>query len=213
MIEEVIELFHLAQPDVSERQLARIYGEALLNAAEQQNAAQEVVAQMHELDIDLNRRDPYVRAFFTSGVIGKERRDNVIRAAFENSSHPLLFNCLLVLNDHDRLFLLRTIIEEIQKLDDLRRRHFRVQVKSAVPLADDQRQRLMNDLRKAFKLEPVLDQRIEPNLLGGMVLRVGDFVFDGSVRTQLVNLRKQLREMSSHEIQSGRDRFSVAAGN
>jgi hypothetical protein len=41
-------------------------------------------------------------------------------------------------------------------------------------------------------------------------LRVGDWVFDGSVRTQLLNLRKKLREMSSHEIQSRRDSFSSA---
>ena len=88
--------------------------------------------------------------------------------------------------------LFRTVIEEMQKLDDLRRRRFRVKVHSVVPLASDQQQRLADDLRKAFQLEPILDQSIEPDLLGGMIVRVGDWVLDGSVRTQLVNLRKQL---------------------
>jgi F-type H+-transporting ATPase subunit delta len=207
------ELVQQAQPDVSEQRLARVYAEALLNVAAKQNATEEVVAELRELVQDLRGRQPYIRAFFTSGVIGKDRRDAAIKAAFEGRSHPLVLNVLLVLNDHERLFLLRPVVEELQILDDLRRRHFRVTVQSAVPLADDQRERLLEDLRKSFRLEPILEQKLDPDLLGGMVLRVADWVFDGSVRTQLVNIRKQLREMASHEIQSGRDRFSTAAGD
>jgi F-type H+-transporting ATPase subunit delta len=206
---ELQELVQQAQPDVSERRLARVYAEALLNVAGKQNVVEEVLAELRDLLKDVGGRDPYVQAFFTSGVIGKDRREAALKGAFENRSHPLVLNFLLVLNDHDRLFLLRPILEELQVLDDLRRRRFRVQVQSAVPLADDQQNRLLHDLRQSFRLEPVLEQRIDPDLLGGMVLRVADWVFDGSVRTQLVNLRKQLREMSSHEIQSGRDRFSA----
>ncbi len=213
MSADLKELVQQAQPDVSARHLARVYGEALLNAAERDNAAQEVMDEMHSLVADVGQRDAYVLAFFTSGVIGKERRETVIKTAFEDRCHPLVLNFMRVLNDHDRLQLFRTIVEEMQKLDDLRRRRFRVLVRSVVPLAQDQQQRLADDLRIAFQLEPVLDQRIEPDLLGGMIVRVADMVLDGSVRTQLVNLRKQLREMSSHEIQSRRDRFSSAEGN
>ena len=213
MTADLKELVERAQPDVGERQLARIYGEALLNAAEEQNAASDVLGQLKELAGDLSQRESFVRAFFTSGVIGKERRESAIRSAFENQVHPLVLNFLLVLNDHDRLQLFRTAIEEIEKLDDLRRRRFRVRVDSVLSLAADQRQKLVEDLRHSFRLEPILDERTDEGLLGGMVLRVGDWVFDGSVRTQLLNLRKQLREMSSHEIQSGRDRFSAAEGD
>ena len=213
MSEDLQELVHHAQPDVSARRLARIYGEALLNAAERENAGQDVMDELHELTADLSRRESFVREFFISGVIGKERRELALKNAFENRSHPLVVNFLLVLNDHDRLQLFRTAVEEMQKLDDLRRRRFKVLVRSVVPLEDEQRKHLEDNLRIAFRLEPMLEQRIEPDLLGGMIVRVGDWVLDGSVRTQLVNLRKQLREMSSHEIQSRRDSFSAAEGN
>jgi F-type H+-transporting ATPase subunit delta len=209
MTTELQELIHRAQPDVSERRLARVYAESLLNAAEQNNVADQMLSELHELTTYIAGREPFVQAFFLSGVIGKERRETALKAAFEGRCHPLLMNFLLVLNDHDRLMLFRIIDQEIRHLADLRRRHFRVLVQSAVPLAEDQKQRLENDFRKAFRLEPILEQKIEPNLLGGMIIRVGDWVFDGSVRTQLVNLRKQMREMSSHEIQSRRDRFGA----
>jgi F-type H+-transporting ATPase subunit delta len=213
MTSDLKELVQQAQPDVSERHLARIYGEALLNAAEGQNATQQVLGELKELIADVHRRDPYVLAFFTSGVVGTERRDAVIRSAFENRSHPLVMNLLLVLNDHERLQLFRTVVEEIEELDDLRNRRFHVQVRSVVPLDKVQEQRLVEDLRRVFKMEPIIDHELDPDLLGGMTLRIADRIFDGSVRTQLVNLRKQLREMSSHEIQSRRDRFSTAEGN
>ena len=210
MNDELEKLVEEAQPDVSERKLARIYAEALLNAAEKNDAGPEVLGELHQFLDDIRRRDPYVRAFFTSGVIGKERREAALKAAFGGRAHPVLMNFLLVLNDHDRLMLIRPILDEMQNLEDLRRRRFRVQVRSAVPLSAEQSGRLLNDLRGTFRLEPIIDQQIEPQLLGGMILRVGDFVFDGSVRTQILNLRKQLREMSSHEIQSRRDCFSPA---
>ena len=54
-------------------------------------------------------------------------------------------------------------------------------------------------------------ERLDPNLLGGVVVRVGDSLFDGSIRTKLVQLRNQLLEKSSHEIQSRRDHFSSAS--
>ena len=55
--------------------------------------------------------------------------------------------------------------------------------------------------------EPVLETLEDPELIGGVVLRVGDTVFDGSVARQLEQLREQMIDRSVHEIQSRRDRF------
>jgi F-type H+-transporting ATPase subunit delta len=88
-----------------------------------------------------------------------------------------------------------------------------VQVRSAVPLADDQADRLRQQLRESLRLDPVLRTEVDPKLLGGIVVKVGDWLYDASVRARLDSIRKQLIERSSHEIQSGRDRFSVASGN
>jgi F-type H+-transporting ATPase subunit delta len=206
---ELQQLIEQAKPDVSAWQLARVYAEALLNAAEAQSAAADVIAELNALLDDVTQRDPYLAAFFSSGVIGKEAREKALQGAFEGRAHPLLVNFLLVLNEHDRLMLIRPIRDQLRELDDLRHRRFRCQVRSAVPLPDDQRERLLGDLRKSFRLEPILDEQTDPAVLGGMILRVGDWVFDGSVRTRIHNLREQLREMSSHEIQSGRDRFGT----
>ena len=59
----------------------------------------------------------------------------------------------------------------------------------------------------AYGKEPVLHTRVDPDLLGGLVVRVGDWLYDASVRTRLADIRDQVIQRSSHEIQSGRDRF------
>ena len=56
----------------------------------------------------------------------------------------------------------------------------------------DQRERLLNDLRQTIHKEPVLETQVDPALLGGLVVKVGDWVYDASVRTRLENLKKQL---------------------
>jgi F-type H+-transporting ATPase subunit delta len=70
--------------------------------------------------------------------------------------------------------------------------------------------RIKNGVRTIFKLEPILVMHVDPSLLGGLKIRIGDKVYDGTVRTKIDNLRNQLIARSSHEIQSRRDRFSSA---
>jgi F-type H+-transporting ATPase subunit delta len=197
-----------AQPDVSEQRLARIYAEALLNLCEREQCVQEVHDELRQLVSDVMARDPALAEFFSSAAVGRHKRAEVLQHAFAQRSHPVVLQFLLVLNEHDRLFLLRDILRELTRFIDRRGHRFPVLVRTAVPLADDQQQRLVDDLRHAFKLEPMLNVTVDPDILGGMIIRIGDWLFDGSVRNQLNVLRKQLVESSSHEIQSGRDRFS-----
>jgi F-type H+-transporting ATPase subunit delta len=74
-------------------------------------------------------------------------------------------------------------------------------------------QQLSETLRGMLGGQPVLVVNTRPELIGGIVLRVGDTVYDGSVATRLARIRDQMIDRSVHEIQSGRDRFGSAEGN
>jgi F-type H+-transporting ATPase subunit delta len=144
-------------------------------------------------------------------AVGRTAKDEVIKKAFQGRSSDLFLNFLLVLNHHDRLDLLRPILSGLHRIDDERKNRVRVHVRSAVPLTDEQRERLITQLRRDLQADPTLDARVDPSLIGGMVVRMGDYVYDASIRTRLETIRKQLIERSSHEIQSGRDRFYAAS--
>jgi F-type H+-transporting ATPase subunit delta len=190
--------------------IARTYAEALLAEAEKRNAAEEVLEELRALREEVAGKDPLIASFFLGGVVGRDRRADALRKSFEGRVSDLFLNFLLVLNNHDRLELLRPVETSFRSLLEQRQGKVRVSVASAVPLPDDQREVLVSRLRKLLDKEPVLDESVDPDLLGGLVVQVGDFRFDGSVRTQLESLRHQLIERSSHEIQAGRDRFSSA---
>jgi F-type H+-transporting ATPase subunit delta len=118
---------------------------------------------------------------------------------------------LRVLNDHERLDLLRPIYWSIRELSDERAHRVRVRVDTAAPLQDEQRSRLKKEIEEALHLTAVLDEKIDPDLLGGMRVRVNDWQFDASVATRLESLRKDILQRGAHEIQTGRDRFSAAS--
>jgi F-type H+-transporting ATPase subunit delta len=199
--------------DVGSLQVARVYAEALLNAAEQAGQVDEVLADYQSLldNVEAPRSD--LRNFFVSGVIGRITRGEIIRKTFEDRAHPMLVDFLSVLNDHDRLTLLPAILFETRELRDRRARRVPVALYTAVPPTEEQVDRIRRTLRERLKLEPLVESKTDATLLGGLKLRIGDWVFDGTVRTTLEQIRDQILARGSHEIQSRRDRFSSANGN
>jgi F-type H+-transporting ATPase subunit delta len=200
-------------PDVSSIEVARVYSEAFLNAAEKAGQVDEVLGELEALFQTTDAPRSELRPFFASGVIGRRTRGEVIRKSFEGRANPLLVNLLLVLNDHDRLTLLPVILFETKELRNRRARRLPVTLTSAVPLTGEQVERVRQAVRTQLQLEPLIETKIDPDLLGGIAFRVGDWVFDGTVRTRLNDLREHLIERGSHDIQSGRNRFGPAAGN
>ena len=194
--------------DTSAQRIARVYAEALLDEAQAGGTADEVLGELDVLLRDVTRADPQIASFFLGGLIGRDARDKVLRDAVADKVSPTFLNFLMVLNHHDRLELLQPILIAYRDLLEQRTGKVRVQVRSAVPLPEEQSERLRQELRTSLQREPVLESTVDPDLLGGLVVQVGDWLYDASVKSRLETLRNQLVESSSHAIQVGRDRFS-----
>jgi len=198
------------EADVGARRVARVYAEALFNEANGRNQSREVLDELEALVNDVVRTNPETGAFFSSAAIGRERKAESLQAALGGRLSDLVLHFVLVLNEHYRLDLLPVAVAAYRELLEQHTGQMRVQVRSAVPLDHDHQERLRGELRQAFQREPILELRVDPDLLGGMVVQVGDWLYDASIRTRLDTIRNQLIERSSYEIQSGRDRFSSA---
>jgi len=194
--------------DVSVQRLAKVYAEALLNAAEHSGSVAQVLEEIDSLIDDVFVGDPRLEGLFAGAAVGRKTRTDAITKAFANRSSEVFFHFLLVLNHHERLDLVRPIRWALHELHDERQRRLRVHVYSAIALEQEFQDRIKNGVRTIFKLEPILVMHVDALLLGGLKIRIGDKVYDGTVRTKIDNLRNQLIARSSHEIQSRRDRFS-----
>jgi F-type H+-transporting ATPase subunit delta len=199
--------------DPSALRIARVYAEALFRATAKRNQADELLEELDTLLSRVFTADPQLEVFLASSAIDRPTKAAAIRGAFENRSSELLVNALLVLNEHERLDVLRAIVAAYRDIRDQQSGRMRVRVKSATPLPDDQRERLLERLRQTFHKEPILDVQVDAELLGGMVVRVGDWLYDRSIRSELANIRNQIIARSSYEIQSRRDSFSARDGD
>jgi F-type H+-transporting ATPase subunit delta len=195
---EPAQLHHATVFDDATRHIARIYAEALLDAADKRQQTGEVLEQLEELVGDVLNRDSGFALFLASAVVGREHKRQALRRAFEGKINDTLYNFLLVLNDHDRLDVIRQVAITLRALHERRAGRMHVDVRAASPLGDEQQERLRQELREKFKREPILSVRIDPELLGGLVVRVDDWVYDGSVRARLERIRNQLLSRSSY---------------
>ena len=160
--------------DVSGQRIARVYAEALLNAAEKQGQADEVLGRARLAGPRrLPRPTRSSRTFLASGAIGRDRKAEVDPTRPSRAGPATLFlNFLLVLNDHDRLDLLRADRRRrYRELHDQRTGRLRVQVAVGRAAARrPARAARAASCASRSSLEPVLETRVDPDLLGGLVV-------------------------------------------
>jgi F-type H+-transporting ATPase subunit delta len=199
-------VFEDDQPEVS-----RSYAEALLGAAKHAGPIEPVLDELDELVADVLRPSPQFAAILASEALPAPEKDRILTSALENHASPLVLRFLRVLNRHGRLGLVAPIAWTARELWDREQNRQRVLVRSAVPLEDAQRQALFERLERMLAATPVLSYEVDPALIGGLVVQIGDDVYDASVRNRLQQLRNRLIEGKTHEIQSRRDQFSYSA--
>jgi F-type H+-transporting ATPase subunit delta len=183
-----------------DKRIARVYAEALMASAAKENAVQAVGEELDDLTHSIIGKHPHLREFFGSPVIHRHKKTPVLSAGLEGNVSKLLRNFLLTLNNNGRLGLVRQIREAYESMLDRSAGRVRVKVKTAVPLGDEQQAALKKTLADALKREPILNLSVDPDLLGGVVVRIGDRVIDTSVRTRIQTLRAQLLERGSSYV-------------
>ncbi len=191
--------------DVSAGRVAHVYAEALLKAADKK--ADELAEELKELLQVACQKEQNLYPFLASSTITTKAKTDFLEKHLRGKASDTLVNFLQVLNNHGRLDILHAIAESYQTQLNEKKKRVPVLVRSAVPLEDGQRQALKKQITDLFQVEPLLEEKVEPELLGGFVVRVGDWQFDGTVQARLNQIKNQLLERSSHEIQGRRDRF------
>jgi F-type H+-transporting ATPase subunit delta len=182
--------------------LARVYAESLVAAALKQSvdAVDAVGGELHSFVADVLDANPTVDTFLLSPAVAKRLKIAALEAALPGNASDLLRGLFSVLIRNGRLDLIRGIDAAYRQLLDARAGRVRVKVTVASEPSESQRTALTAALDKVLKQQPVLDVRVDPTLLGGMIVQVGDRVIDSSVRTRLHNLRTLLLDKGSSYV-------------
>jgi len=179
----------LAVEDTSVSGLAGRYALALLDLAESKKQLDEVAAELGELKKAIAGSDDLTR-FLRSPLYARDQQTQAMTAILEKAGvSDLTRRFVLVVARNRRLFALSQMIDGY--LAELARRRGEVtaHVTAARELSAEQRGALDETLRKAVGAKVKVDLKVDPTLLGGLVVRVGSRMIDSSVRTKLAKLQ------------------------
>ncbi len=194
------------------RTLARRYARALLDVARERNAVDQIEGDLQAL-VELRRRSPELRALFNHPSLGREQKQRVLREALSGKVHDATLGLLDVLVEKKRLFALEEIAHEFDRVSDKVQGIARVEARSFLPLTDAQKAKLTAKLQaRRHKTRIVLDEKVDPSLLGGIVLRLDDLVIDGSVAGRLKRLKERLLLREEERAQQAARNAAEALG-
>ncbi|KFE62420.1 ATP synthase F1 subunit delta [Hyalangium minutum] len=175
--------------------IARRYARALLDVAADANRIDAVADQLTAF-VKAYESNPELSDVLLNPAFSRSQRSHVVEAMIQLTGNidPTLANALRLLVDRNRLVYLPDIARVYRDMADARSGRVRGHVTSASKLAPDAVEQLRKSLQQLTQRDVILESREDPSLLGGVSAQVGSVLFDGSVRTQLEQMRRALKQ-------------------
>lgn len=172
-------------------ELVRGYAQGLFSVIEAEEAGGRVEDELFTFAKALEQNTP-LREALTDPALPAETKRAVIEELLTERANPMTANIVRFVVESGRARELGSILQELAAVAAERRQHQIAEVRSAVPLTEEQRRRVSAALAKATGRSIEVKVVVDPSVVGGLVARVGDEVFDGSVRTRLADARQRL---------------------
>jgi F-type H+-transporting ATPase subunit delta len=172
--------------------VARRYAQALLELGVAENKLDEIVDEIAAA-ADAWETSPDLRNAIENPLVAHEAKKAVIgELADRIGANVTARHTLLLLVDRRRMKTLPYLARTLRELADARKGVLRAEVTTAAPLSDEYYAKLQARLEKMTGKRVVVERRIDAALIGGVVARIGDRIFDGSLQTRLQSLRDVL---------------------
>ena len=169
------------------------YATALFEVARAEGSVAEVEDELFRFARTLEGNDQ-LRSVLTDEAIPATRRQGVVEDLLGGKASPVTTNLVAFVVGAGRARQLPQIIDRLVQRAAAEKDRAVAEVRSAIPLSDDQRQRLADALGRATGKAIEVKVIVDPSVLGGIVAQIGDTVIDGSIRARL----DQLRETIAH---------------
>ncbi|HEX6960647.1 MAG TPA: ATP synthase F1 subunit delta [Lacipirellula sp.] len=193
--------------DVEAERLARVYAEAGLGAAGGLEQQQSLVEELHSLVRDVLAANPRLEEIFRSELIAEEDKLGIIDRIFGGKAGNTTVTLLKVMARHKRLGLIRDVARVAEKLWQSRAGRVPVQLETANELDPALEREILSAFAHVLRADPIVTHRTNPDLIAGFVLRVGDRVYDCSIRTRLERMRHGMIDRAVEAIQHAPERF------
>jgi len=189
--------------DIASDRVAKVYAQAVVEAAEAAGKRREVLAELAALARDVLPRVPDAATVFGSPKVPPEEKARIIDRLATGRLCQTSVNALHVLARHGRLGMLGAVVDAAERLADAREGRRQAVFTTAVPLDSAEQDRIVGDTERALATRLVPSFVVDPAIIGGLIVRVGDTIYDQSVATGLSRIGGRLQQRNIHAIQTG----------
>jgi len=170
----------------------RRYAQAVFEIARDEERLGEWLSDLRVIITALEDTD--FPSFLSNPKVSFPQKKEVLRRTFQNIN-PKALNLVYLLTSRNRMELLKEISIEYERMLDEHCGRERAEVITALPLSKGEQKEVTQRLSKFRAKEVKTEFRVDPHVLGGMVIKVGDKLIDGSVKEKLLRLRKEIVEV------------------
>ena len=167
------------------------YAQALFAVAQAEDVLPKVEDELYAFGKALEQHTD-LRDALTDAALPAENKKAVVRDLLGERANPVTVSLLGFVIDAGRAREIPKIVEELARMASVERSHALAEVRTAVDLTDEQRRRLAEALSRATGRTVDLQVVVDPSVIGGVVARVGDEVFDGSIASRLEDAKQAL---------------------
>lgn len=176
---------------MANEKVSRRYATAIFCLAKEQNAIEEVGRDLARID-DAIASDEMTKRFFIAPVIAASQKERVLTDSFLNNAHPVAVHTLLLLVRKHREALLPEIVQQYKSLEMQARGAEPLTLTTAQALSAEELHKMVARLEHVYKKKFDVTHKIDPSLIGGVRIMMGDRRIDSSISGRLEDLSRTL---------------------
>ncbi len=176
-------------------ELAQVYARSLFQVAQEQGKLDELREQLGQFADALDQHRELAVFFFSPYFSSQEKRDAL--GTLLDGADEIFINFLSLLIENHRMPVIFRIRQEYQRLWDEENKTLPVQITSAIALDDATTENLGKTIGERAGRKVTLAARVDPDILGGVIIRVGNSILDASIRNRLEQLRRHVAQGAS----------------
>jgi F-type H+-transporting ATPase subunit delta len=178
---------------MSELTVASRYAKSLIDLAEEQNAVDAVKTDM-DFFLKTLKQNPQLSAVVANPIISHSKKTGILNDLFGSKVNKLTIAFFNIMVNKGRGEVLQATASEYINQFNVKRNIIKAQVTSATPLSAANRQKLTEEVEQAIGSKVILVEKVDPALIGGFVLAVGDRQIDTSIAAELKRLKKDFAQ-------------------
>lgn len=172
--------------------VAKSYAKALFAVAREQNSIETFEAQLSTIVQSFNHDT--VTAFLNHPNIAMKDKRKVVERAIQDKVAPPLLRTILLMVERGRIAVIEAVLLAYRKIADEALGRAHAHVTSAFPLSAQQQQEIISRFSSITSKQITLETEVDSSLLGGIRVRIGDTMYDGSLATKLATLEKSFNK-------------------